>query len=171
MMLLGAPFFGLVLFSDGSASSLSLIVWFGSIHSMMSKSMKNALFDPTTQMAYIPLDEVCSVKAAITFLEMYLTLFVFCRITYLLFCAPFTQESKVRGKAAIDVMGSRLGKSGCALLQQVLVLAFGTINVAAPAVAILFYSVSRFFLIFLSTSTFYSRQHVWCFVADIRPYL
>mmetsp|Transcript_57049 Transcript_57049/g.98277 ORF Transcript_57049/g.98277 Transcript_57049/m.98277 type:complete len:228 (-) Transcript_57049:138-821(-) len=107
MLLLGTPFFGLLLVSGDSAESLALVVAVGSFHAMMSKAMKNAVFDPTTQMAYIPLEE----------------------------------ESKVKGKAAVDVMGSRLGKSGCALLQQLLVFVFGTIYNAAPAVTVIFYLV------------------------------
>ena len=58
MLLLGTPFFGLILVSGDSAESLALIVAVGSFHAMMSKAMKNAVFDPTTQMAYIPLEEV-----------------------------------------------------------------------------------------------------------------
>lgn len=39
---------------------------------------------------------------------------------------PLDQESKVKGKAAIDVVGSRLGKSGAAWLQLLLVQIAGT---------------------------------------------
>jgi len=39
---------------------------------------------------------------------------------------PLDQESKVKGKAAIDVIGSRLGKSGAAWIQIVLIQIAGT---------------------------------------------
>jgi len=39
---------------------------------------------------------------------------------------PLDQESKVKGKAAIDVIGSRLGKSGAAWIQLVLIQIAGT---------------------------------------------
>ena len=39
---------------------------------------------------------------------------------------PLDQESKVKGKAAIDVVGSRLGKSGAAWIQIVLIQLIGT---------------------------------------------
>lgn len=110
MAMMGAPFFFMILSSSGQLddpSRLAVIVSVGAIQSMLSKATKNALFDPTTQMAYIPLDE----------------------------------ESKVKGKAAIDVLGSRFGKSGGALLQQVLVLHFGTIAAAAPVVTGVLYTV------------------------------
>jgi len=42
---------------------------------------------------------------------------------------------QVKGKAAIDGLGSRLGKSGASFMQQGLVLAFGNILNAAPIVA------------------------------------
>jgi ATP:ADP antiporter, AAA family len=58
MLILSAPFFGFILFTDTTEYNLPLIVWFGAFQSLMSKASKNALFDPTTQMAYIPLDEV-----------------------------------------------------------------------------------------------------------------
>ncbi|HSX10377.1 MAG TPA: Npt1/Npt2 family nucleotide transporter [Chlamydiales bacterium] len=39
---------------------------------------------------------------------------------------PLDQESKVKGKAAIDVVGSRLGKSGAAWIQIILIQIVGT---------------------------------------------
>ena len=54
---------------------------------------------------------------------------------------PLDEESKVKGKAAIDVLGSRIGKSGGSFLQQGLVFYFGNIIQAAPVVGVIFYSV------------------------------
>eukprot|EP00614_Pseudopedinella_elastica_P035421 CAMPEP_0172618082 /NCGR_PEP_ID=MMETSP1068-20121228/76589_1 /TAXON_ID=35684 /ORGANISM="Pseudopedinella elastica, Strain CCMP716" /LENGTH=485 /DNA_ID=CAMNT_0013424113 /DNA_START=151 /DNA_END=1608 /DNA_ORIENTATION=+ len=111
MAILGLPFFMLIVLYPGDDLPPHVMGWIvtsGALLGLLSKATKNALFDPTLQIAYIPLDE----------------------------------ELKVKGKAAIDVLGSRLGKSGCALLQQVLVLYFGTINHAAPAVAAIFFLVT-----------------------------
>jgi AAA family ATP:ADP antiporter len=54
---------------------------------------------------------------------------------------PLDEESKVKGKAAIDVLGSRIGKSGGSFIQQGLVFIFGNILNAAPVVAVIYYSV------------------------------
>lgn len=53
-----------------------------------------------------------------------------------------SQDTRIKGKAAVDVLCSRFGKSGGAFLQQALVMHFGTIIEAAPVVAILFSTVS-----------------------------
>jgi AAA family ATP:ADP antiporter len=107
MALLAAPFFACILMGLDSPNRLKIAIVVGTIQSLLSKTSKYALFDPTTQMAYIPLDP----------------------------------ESKVKGKAAIDVLGSRIGKSGGSLIQQGLVFFFGSIINAAPVVGIIFYSV------------------------------
>eukprot|EP00560_Eucampia_antarctica_P008732 CAMPEP_0197825528 /NCGR_PEP_ID=MMETSP1437-20131217/2581_1 /TAXON_ID=49252 ORGANISM="Eucampia antarctica, Strain CCMP1452" /NCGR_SAMPLE_ID=MMETSP1437 /ASSEMBLY_ACC=CAM_ASM_001096 /LENGTH=193 /DNA_ID=CAMNT_0043425549 /DNA_START=1330 /DNA_END=1914 /DNA_ORIENTATION=- len=107
MAILAIPFFACILLGLDSPSRLNLAVTIGTIQSLLSKTSKYALFDPTTQMAYIPLD----------------------------------QESKVKGKAAIDVLGSRLGKSGGSIVQQGLIFLFGNIINATPVVAMFFYSV------------------------------
>ena len=62
---------------------LVIVVGIGAFQSVMGKTMKYSLFDPTKEMAFIPLDP----------------------------------EAKIKGKAAIDVVGSRLGKSGSSWLQ------------------------------------------------------
>ena len=107
MAILAAPFFSCIVMGLDSQARLHAAVILGTIQSLFSKTSKYALFDPTTQMAYIPLDP----------------------------------EAKVKGKAAIDVLGSRIGKSGGSLIQQGLVFAFGNIVNAAPAVAVIYYSV------------------------------
>ena len=107
MGILALPYFLSILVGLDSPHRLRMAVIFGTIQSLISKTTKYALFDPTTQMAYIPLDE----------------------------------ESKVKGKAAIEVLGSRIGKSGGSLVQQVLVLMFGNIISAAPILAVLYYAV------------------------------
>jgi len=109
MATLAAPFFAYISFGDmrGSRQALMTALAIGTVQNILSKATKYAFFDPTKEMAYIPLDE----------------------------------EAKVKGKAAIDVLGARLGKSGGALGQQALVLAFGGIMQGAPVLAGLFYLV------------------------------
>jgi AAA family ATP:ADP antiporter len=109
LLVTGCGFFAFVIFRNdlqGMISALGttplmLAVIFGMAQNIMSKSTKYSLFDPTKEMAYIPLD----------------------------------QESKVKGKAAIDVVGARLGKSGGSFIQQGLLLMFGTIAAITPYVA------------------------------------
>lgn len=96
----GVVFFILILSRDSlgnfsqffGITPLYLIVLFGAFQNISSKVAKYSFFDPTKEMAYIPLDD----------------------------------EAKVKGKAAIDVVGSRLGKSGSAWIQIALIDIIGT---------------------------------------------
>lgn len=109
LLITGVGFFSFVIFRDSltafvamlGATPLMLAVVFGTAQNVMSKSAKYSLFDPTKEMAYIPLD----------------------------------QESKVKGKAAIDVVGARLGKSGGSLVQQGLIIVCGSLGAITPYVA------------------------------------
>lgn len=51
---------------------------------------------------------------------------------------PLSQESKLKGKAAIDGVGSRIGKSGGSVVQQGLLIVFGSVMGTTPIVAIFF---------------------------------
>jgi AAA family ATP:ADP antiporter len=105
LLVTGVAFFAFVIFRENMAgfiasigtTPLFLAVLFGAAQNIMSKSSKYSLFDPTKEMAYIPLDE----------------------------------ESKVKGKAAVDVVGARLGKSGGSIIQLGL-LTFGTLATITP---------------------------------------
>lgn len=54
---------------------------------------------------------------------------------------PLSKESKLKGKAAIDGVGSRLGKSGGSVIHQGLLIVFGTVALSAPIVAGLLFLV------------------------------
>lgn len=110
LLVTSAGFFSFILFRDQlsgfvammGTTPLMLAVLFGMAQNIMSKSTKYSLFDPTKEMAYIPLD----------------------------------QESKVKGKAAVDVVVARFGKSGGAFVQQGLVIVFGSVAAITPYVAV-----------------------------------
>lgn len=85
-------------------SPLFLGVIIGLIQNVFSKSVKYALFDPTKEMAYIPLDD----------------------------------EAKMKGKAAVDVVANRFGKSGGGFIQVVLYAVLGSIGASVPYLAVLF---------------------------------
>ena len=107
----GIAFFSFILFRDQlgmyiayfGTTPLMMAVVIGLIQNVLTKSGKYSLFDPTKEMAYIPLD----------------------------------QEQKVKGKAAIDVVGARFGKSGGSLIQQGLIVIFGSLSAITPQIAVI----------------------------------
>lgn len=115
LLITGVGFFAFVLFGHNlndyiaaiGTTPLFLAVMFGAAQNIMSKSSKYSLFDPTKEMAYIPLDD----------------------------------DSKVKGKAAVDVVGARLGKSGGSLIQISLLSIFGSIALITPYVAAILFII------------------------------
>ena len=111
----GIGFFGFILFQGAlapwfhglSMTPLALGVLFGTVQNVMSKASKYSLFDPTKEMAYIPLDSL----------------------------------TKIKGKAAIDVVGARFGKAGGSLLQQVLIALYGSLRAVTGQIAVLLLAI------------------------------
>lgn len=57
---------------------------------------------------------------------------------------PLSPQSKLKGKAAIDGIGSRIGKSGGSLVYQGLLIVFSTIGASSPYAAIIFLGILVF---------------------------
>jgi len=114
ILLTGVPFFIFVIYREAiseyvgiaAADVLFTAVIFGAVQNVLSKAVKYSFFDPTKEMAYIPLNE----------------------------------ELKAKGKAAADVVGGRLGKSGGAFITfLMLTLISGSDLVSlAPSFAVIF---------------------------------
>lgn len=107
-------FFGVIMYGNSvndplypimGTTMVMVAVLSGLIQNVLTKSTKYSLFDPTKEMAYIPLD----------------------------------QELKVKGKAAVDVIGGRAGKSGGALISSTLLTVFAgsTLVSLAPVLAVI----------------------------------
>ncbi len=63
---------------------------------------------------------------------------------------PLSKESKLKGKAAIDGVGSRLGKSGSAIIYQALLMFFGTVSATLPYIAFIMLFVIAAWMIAVS---------------------
>lgn len=116
LLITGALFYAFVLFQSHmvpvaaffGTTTLFMAVILGAIQNIASKATKYSLFDPTKEMAYIPLD----------------------------------QELKVKGKAAVDVIGNSFGKAGGGMISGSLLVITAASNVMMIAPFLVFIVIS-----------------------------
>lgn len=111
MLVTGGLFFGMVIFKE--------LGWMGGLFALASSPLALVAFLGSSQ-------NILARACKYTFFDN----------TKELAFIPLSQECKLKGKAAIDGVGSRLGKSGGAFIYQFLLMFFGTISLTIPFVAI-----------------------------------
>jgi AAA family ATP:ADP antiporter len=117
MLITGLGFFGFVIFQNGGLESLAGIAGF-------SSPLVFALFLGSFQNVFT---RACK--------------YTFFDATKEIAFIPLSPESKLKGKAAIDGVGSRLGKSGGSIIHQGLLLLFATVSASTPIVAVIFLGI------------------------------
>jgi AAA family ATP:ADP antiporter len=112
-LLTGAGFFMFVLFQNTSLSWVASLAGFTPVaFGLFLGSMQNVLTRASKYTFYDATKEIAFI--------------------------PLNKESKLKGKAAIDGVGSRLGKSGGSVIHQGLILFFSSIAATTPYVAVIF---------------------------------
>ncbi|KAJ7550065.1 hypothetical protein O6H91_07G081300 [Diphasiastrum complanatum] len=106
LLVTGVAFFALVLFSEPLTPALASV----GLTPLLAAVYVGALQNIFSKSAKYSLFDPCKEMAYI----------------------PLDEDTKVKGKAAIDVVCNPLGKSGGALIQQVLILGFGSLANSTP---------------------------------------
>jgi AAA family ATP:ADP antiporter len=109
LLITGAGFFGLLIFGGIFAETIANIGTTPLAVAVLIGTIQNVMSKSSKYSLFDPTKEM----------------------TYI----PLDQESKVKGKAAIDVVGARLGKAGGSLIQQGLFM-IGPLAIVTPYIAI-----------------------------------
>jgi len=111
LLVTGTGFFGFILFEDASARWLARFDTTPLAAAVLFGTIQNVLSKATKYSLFDPTKEM----------------------TYI----PLDPESKVKGKAAIDVVGARLGKAGGSLIQQLLIGVFHSLRAVPGLIAVI----------------------------------
>jgi AAA family ATP:ADP antiporter len=118
MITTGIGFFSFILFKDSGLAS-NIAAWFGAT--------------PLAVGVFFGSMQNCFARAS---------KYTFFDATKEIAFIPLSKESKLKGKAAIDGVGSRLGKSGGSVIHQGLLMFSGTVALSTPYVAVILVAVS-----------------------------
>ena len=111
LLITGIAFFSLVLFSDAVAPTLKAI----GVTPLMAAVLVGAAQNVFSKSSKYSLFDPCKEMAYI----------------------PLDDEVKTKGKAAIDVICNPLGKSGGALIQQFMIIGFGSLAASTPYLGVI----------------------------------
>mmetsp|Transcript_29460 Transcript_29460/g.62524 ORF Transcript_29460/g.62524 Transcript_29460/m.62524 type:complete len:616 (-) Transcript_29460:242-2089(-) len=111
----GIAFFSLVLFSDALTPSIAALGMTPLFAAVLVGAAQNIFSKSSKYSLFDPCKEMAYI--------------------------PLDQETKVKGKAAIDVVCNPLGKSGGALIQQFLILGFGSLAASTPYLAVCLFGI------------------------------
>ena len=117
MLVTGLGFFSFVIFQNAGLDSLAAVAGFSSplVFALFLGSFQNVMARACKYTFFDATKEIAFI--------------------------PLTPESKLKGKAAIDGVGSRLGKSGGSVIHQGLLLVFATVSASTPVVAVIFMGI------------------------------
>ncbi|WP_257265870.1 NTP/NDP exchange transporter [Endozoicomonas sp. ONNA2] len=130
LLITGALFFSFVLFRDWLPESLILSLGIAPLMlTVILGAIQNILSKSTKYALFDPTKEMSYI--------------------------PLTPEQKVKGKAAVDIIGNPTGKSTGSLVQQILMVMLGSLSAIAPYVAVI---VLCFFVVWIASARSLGRQ-------------
>ena len=115
LLLTGIGFFGFVCFKDALADSIAALGTTPLYLAVIIGAIQNIMSKSSKYSLFDPTKETAY--------------------------SPLDPESKIKGKAAIDVIGARLGKSGGSFIQQGLLIAFGSLSAITPYIAVILFGI------------------------------
>merc|ERR1712176_832668 len=115
LFITGVMFFSLVLFSDALTPSIAALGMTPLFAAVLVGAAQNIFSKSSKYSLFDPCKEMAYI--------------------------PLDTETKVKGKAAIDVVCNPLGKSGGALIQQFLILGFGSLSASTPYLAVFLFGI------------------------------
>merc|ERR1712147_587716 len=111
----GIAFFSLVLFSDALTPSIAALGMTPLFAAVLVGAAQNIFSKSSKYSLFDPCKEMAYIH--------------------------LDQETKIKGKAAIDVVCNPLGKSGGALIQQFMILGFGSLSASTPYLAVCLFAI------------------------------
>merc|ERR1712060_216026 len=110
----GIAFFSLVLFSDALTPSIAALGMTPLFAAVLVGAAQNIFSKSSKYSLFDPCKEMAYI--------------------------PLDQETKIKGKAAIDVVCNPMGKSGGALIQQFMIIGFGSLAASTPYLGVILFA-------------------------------
>lgn len=117
----GVGFFSLILFSSSLSPFIAAIGTTPLIAAVMIGAVQNILSKSSKYSLFDPCKEMAYI--------------------------PLDVEQKSKGKAAIDVIGNPLGKSGGSFIQQILIFSLGSLAASTPYLAVILFGIIGLWLV------------------------